>query len=915
MARKSMIAAAALMMAVTGAADVLRMAEAIVVDGRLDEAVWGKATWEGDFSLLKIAKQVPITGQTKFAVLADERTVYVGVKAEQGPHMKALSEKPTRAIFACDDIEVFLSPSGSSFMFYQFAAGVKGGVRAALFHSEGGATHPDPYAPEWKYEVTLTDTGYTMEIAIPLSALYMDRNESWSDEWLFNVARSNFSGCRENTSWSPLKKNFADVDHFRKLKGFPKRRAEEDVCMREASVKILRKSSKGMEGTMKVKAYVAKPGAFSFESSYCTTTDVELKRGENTFSVPCLFPKNATYEVPMALVRKDDGTKCCRGYPVFVDFDSIAIRLTTPCYADNFYPGQSTARIDGTVSCALEGKVEVSVADADGRTVGSVEPQQGAFAFDLPDAVRFPVTVRAACAGEARTKTVRKIEPNGRRMAWIDHGVIVVDGKPTFRRNFYGGSPKRGYRCSDRYLERMRNVNLYITDEVSYGFTLETGRLLKSEAEARKDEPPTKEFLALVDRQLELAKEKDFAYYYLCDEPECRSVSPVYLRYVYDYVKARDPYHLILIVSRAAEKYVNCADWIECHGYLNPYDDDGVRKYFTPMNRMGAFLEEYVKLGRPDKVIGATPQAFTYEGSSPTADYPTFDEYVCNVWTYLVNGAKSLYPFIFNCVGERPSLEEAVKYTQGMVADLEDILLFGERNRLVRSNAFECAKWELKGEKLFAVVNLTEKQQTVKVAGLDAGTYREYRGVRSFEVGAGETEFALKPFEVVVGSNNPKRGALMPMREEFAANAEAREYVRLHRDNQILMKQRELEVSASGPKIAANLLMNGVYDDWAAERPLQGVNPWIEMAFPDEAIAFKSVLLWGENIEKAVVKARVRGDWQELKPVKSSFDAKLGCLALDFGEVCRTVKVRFEFHKGSVKPSEIEFPFVEAAAE
>ena len=908
------VAAVAAAMAATCAADVLRTADPITVDGRLDEAVWSKAKWEGDFVRLKLDKQTPITGRTEFAVVADERTLYIGVKASQGPNMKALLDKPVRPIFQCDDVEVFLSPSGSSFMFYQFAVGVKGGVCAANFHYEGGATHPDPYAPDWKHEVALGDDGYTVEIAIPFSALYMDRNEGWSDEWLFNVSRSNFSGCHENTSWSPLKKGFLDVENYRKMKGFPKRRIEEDVCMREASVKIRRKTAKGQEGVLQVKAYVAKPGSFSFESPYCTTTAVELKRGENTFTVPCLFPKNATYKVPMALVRKDDGTKCFREYPVFVDFDSIMIRLVTPGYADNFYPGQSTARIAGSVACALEGKLEVTAADAAGKVFGRVAPQvpQGDFAFDVPSSAGFPVTLTASCAGETRTKTVRKIEPNGRRMAWIEHGAIVIDGKPTFRRNFYGGGPLGGYRCGKRYLERMQKVNLYLTDEVTGGGTLETGRLLKNEAEARKDEPPSKELLALVDKQLEKAKDKDFVFYYLCDEPECRSVSPVYLKYVYDYVKARDPYHLILIVSRAAEKYINCSDWIESHGYLNPYYDDGVRKYFTPMNRMGAFLEEYVKLGRMDKVIGATPQAFAYGEPS---DYPNFDEYVCNIWTYLANGAKTLYPFIFNCVGENYALEEAVKYTQGTIADLEEILLMGERTMLVRTADFECAKWSLNGERLFAVVNLTERPQTVKVAGIDAGSYREYRGGRSFEIGAGETRFTLKPFEVIAGTDNPKRGVLLPTCAEFAANAEAREYVRLHRDNQILMKQRELEFTSSGPSLSSRLLVNGVYDDWAAEKTLRGGNPWIEIAFPKESITFKSVRLWGENVEKAVVLVRAKGEWQELKPAQRTFDAKIGCLLLDFGEAVKTVKVRFEFHKDSVKPSEIEFPFAEAAAE
>ena len=889
-------------LAFSAAAGVLKINEPITVDGDLAEGAWKEAKWEGGFERMATQKATmsAITGPTSFAVLSDERNVYVGVKAVQAD-MAALKAKTVRPIFQCDDVEFFFSPSGSTFSFYQFAVGIIGGVDKAIFHYEAGMTHPDPYAPEWKHAVKMNENGYTMEVAIPLSAFYMNRNDAWSDQWLFNVSRSNFSGCHENTTWSPIKKSFLDVEQYRKFGPFPLRRAEDDVCMREAIAEIKAQTAAGLEGELKVKAFVAKPGVFVFESANSPETEVALKRGENTFRVKCTFPKNATHDVAMTLTRQDDGTRVFRRYPVYVDFQPIRAELTTPGYANNFYPGQCTDQVKGRVSAAVKGELKLTM-EGEGFAKRELTLPEGGgeFAFDTKGfkvGSEAYLTVKAAGADPYRVR-VRSIAPNGHRMAWIDHGSIIIDGKPTFRRNFYAGDPDskgKPYCCTEHFMKRMRVAGFDITPEVNGGGTIETGRLLGNENEARKDEPPSKELLAKVDEVLEKAKDKDFVYYYLCDEPECRSVSPVYLKYVYDYVKAKDPYHLILIVSRAADRYIKSCDWIESHGYLNPYYDEGVRKYFTPMNRMGAFLEGVVKMGRQDKVIGMTPQIFSYPEPS---DYPTFDEYVCNIWTYLVNGGKTLYPFIFHNMGDRPSLEEAGLFTFATIASLEDILLMGERTLLVRNADYESALWEYRGETLFTVVNLTEKPQTAKVK-MPKGD---------------ERVFKLKPFEVVVESNSAERREKMPKYAEAAAKAAAREKERLSRDNQLLERHLELQFACSNPHISKRGLVDGVLDNHTVAGDLRGSSNWLEIAFPKKAIEFKTVKLWGEDIDKTTLKARVKGEWKELTPVKRDFDAEGGCLTFEFGEVVKTVKIRFEFHQDHNQPTEIEIPYLDKAA-
>ena len=495
---------------------------------------------------------------------------------------------------------------------------------------------------------------------------------------------------------------------------------------------------------------------------------------------------------------------------------------------------------------------------------------------------------------------VRSLPRTGHRECWVEDGRLVLDGRPVIRRNMY--APR--YMCSKAFNDQIESDNIFDTPEFNQ-CSIEFGRLVPgSEArEGKKHQKPSQEVFDAVAKRIDSMKGKDFAYYYLCDEPECRSISPVYLKWLYEFVKERDPYHAVFICSRDAVKYIECADCIEVHPYINPFiGSDGRRHYGTPINTFGNYIEEVVAMNRKDKVIGCNPTAFAYDFKGFEYLYPTFDEYVSSVWAILVGGGKSIYPFLGGGMGGRPSIYEGVKYVFSSVQALERILLLGNRRRIERTDEYEAAEWELGGEKMFVAVNLCEKElKGVRLNGVK-GRFMEFRGQRTFG-GGGEIVLDLKPFEVVVATTKKMDDGYEPL-ARVKARERRLEYERTHRDNQILGKASELQFAASKPLGLQVKIADGMIVQQA--ELFRGGNPWYEIAFPKEPVVFRDIRVYGENLENTTVKIRRFGKWIDLKPVASSYEGYT--LSLAFAEDVRTSRVRFEFHKDMANLYEIEFP-------
>lgn len=817
----------------------------------------------GGFSKLRPCKG---TANTTFAIDGDAEKVKVTVEC-------AVSDPAKLGEFAGEgfadgpgSVEVFLAPDGTVQNYYQFVVSAMGTERKAYFFAEKGGIEPDPYDPEWTSSTRRTAKGWACDIEIPLSSFYMTRNSNWKTTWLVNVTVNDKTGGGLST-WAKMERSFHEPDHFRKVGGFPRRGETDDVYVESAAMAVEKLEDGLYKGRLRVTATAAGIGDYEFRAEGASAPKTaQLKTGTmRMIETPAAFKATGRQRTRLVLKRVSDGREYARYYPVRIDYEPLAYRLTLPEYRDNFYPGQDSSKVAGTVSSLAGGEVTVTL---EGPGIPKAErkvPSGGTFEFATPDFAFGTATLTFAADGKDRTVRVRKLDKSGHMMTWISGGNLVVDGKPTFRRDFYAPY----FAASKAYIEIYTNDaanGFCLTRPITRGSWFEPCRLMGGRAfeakEVKKDVVPCKELFAKIDKILEDCKDKDFGYWYISDEPDVRGLSEVYLRHIYEYVKERDPYHVILSASRAPAKYSVCADWIETHPYLDPHvDEDGNRLYQHNMKDFGPYIDQLVNLGRSDKCIGFIPTAFTYQFNSSQSDYPTFDEYVCHVMTALAHGAKTLWPFAGADVCDRPGMYRAIRWTFQFTHAFEDLLLFGERKFLVKTADRETVEWTYKGDKLTVDINLN------------------------------------RPFDVKCAFDGARRGSVL---DEFAAEREAAAAAEAKRtDPRNLLVGRECDIVVTKPGesdgggygAAYYKLFDGARISHAWRAPNKG-EKFIELAFPKFTPEFRRVAVSGTGLEGLKVKVWKRRQWVE---ISGKTDVRKYTTILDLPETMKAIRMRFEF--------------------
>ncbi|MBE7001138.1 MAG: hypothetical protein E7421_00325 [Ruminococcaceae bacterium] len=840
----------------------------ITLDGRMEDKAWENAQVYADFKRMKSEGDDLGGAPTVFKILPMEDRIYFGFQCIEPDMRQVIDNTPGREvqeIWGADRVELFFAPTGSTYEYYQFVMFFSGKT-VCNYYAEGGQIRPEPYAPEWKSAVYVGEDHWSVVAEIPLTALYMTPNDSMGDTWLVNAIR-----CRTqeglirplNSSICELNRKFTEV--FLPVAGMPKRPVEDDIRIVSATPNLTEKDGDGYRGTMTVKTLNGVDGAFTFTSDHGEAAEVSLKAGTNEFEVPCYFAELGRHQVSLALTRAGDGKVFKRYYPVIATYEPIKLRFTCPEYRCNFYPGQDYSKIVGTVTAAkpvtlkLEGpgiETQVKTPNAD-----------GSFTFDTPNFEEGEAWLTATIDGEEKKQKIRRLAPTGHTMAWISGGNLIVNGKPVLARNMF--SP--GYLGSRVLAQRYAAENFHETREVcgQSGWmaadTILVRELKMSAAEVREDIMPCDEVLRFFDKQIKANAERDFVYYYINDEPECRGVSPIYLQNVYNYISDHDPYHVIMTTSRSASNFIEAVDWVQTHPYIDPENmPDGRRVYMRPMNTIGSFIDDIAKLNRSDKCIGFLPTAFSYKFSSNYADYPTLDEIICHTWAATNHGSKTLHPYAYHDMNDRPSVIEGMRYLFSSFEALEELVLLGKRTILLRTNDAEAALYDCGDERMFVLVNFTQAPQTVTVDGI-SGTWHNFRHNSTF---TGNT-FELKPLEVLVGTNVVKDAGL-PTYEETAALIDKLEYERTHGGSLLFERHNDVEVNCVGMTNVSGLTSNnryrffdGVRENLGATILKQGER-YCEVNLTKVQPTFRKAAISGWNLQNNVtLKLCIDGEWIE----------------------------------------------------
>lgn len=780
--------------------------DCITLDGRMDEAVWDQVPAHTGFKILGKTDLLPDELQTFFKIIPCEDRIYIGIKCME-PDIERLKAS-VGGTYAADSVELFLSPSGNPYDYYQFLLSTKD-AKISKYYEEEGVIQPDRFAPEWNYATYLYDNYWTAEIEMPFSVFYMTTQDRWTSKWLVNIARThmNVVGARIHSTWSYLEGGFCKPRMFNSLEGFPIRNPRDEVNMTSAIVEIHKDNAEGYFGTMKVTAKSVFADKFLFESDHADTVTLDLQAGVNEFEVPCFFEELNRFKVALSLKRVSDGKVFKRYYPVMVTYEPIVIQFVQPEYRNNFYPGQDTSKITGKVISALP--VTLKLEGPGIETTELTPDAEGNFLFETPNFEIGDAILTATTAERTLTKKIRNLPPTDRMMTWISGGNLIVNGKPTLRRNMYAQYYMGGEAFKRKYDADDLHQTLGIVAQEGW---IQAGRVIKGcEApggEASKDAPPSQQMLDIIDKVIENNKDKDFAYYYLNDEPECRGVSGIYLRHVYNYIAEKDPYHVVLVGSRNCRELINIADWFETHPYINPHTNaDGKRIYARKIATVGKFVDAVSELNRPDKCIGFLPTCFSAMKGKKDP-YPTLDEYICHTWTAMIHGGKTLWPYAYHDMNDCGSMYEGTRYIFSTFEALEEMVLLGKRTFLVKTPDVEAVTYELGQKKMFVAVNVTPEPQTVTLEGI-SGTWYNFRHGETI---TGNT-FSLKPLEVLIGTSEVMDAGL-PTYQEVAKLIEQMDYERTHGGSLLYDRRADIEITASTGTVGwSRKLFDGVPDN------------------------------------------------------------------------------------------------------
>ena len=149
-----------------------RTAEPIHVDGRLEEAAWARAEPATEFTQLDPDEGKPSTQRTDVRVLVDASSVYIGAHlferdpANVRPRLSRRDEPVDGDIFA-----VSIDSRHDHLSAYYFRVTAGGALRDAVVRSGERGDLDLSWDAVWDAKVQIDSTGWSVEIAIPLSQL------------------------------------------------------------------------------------------------------------------------------------------------------------------------------------------------------------------------------------------------------------------------------------------------------------------------------------------------------------------------------------------------------------------------------------------------------------------------------------------------------------------------------------------------------------------------------------------------------------------------------------------------------------------------------------------------------------------------------------------------------------------------
>ncbi|MCX5642253.1 MAG: hypothetical protein NTY10_03335 [Candidatus Omnitrophica bacterium] len=820
-------------------------------------------------------------------------------------------------LFADDCIEIFLDPSGKGVTYYQFALSATNAQWDMRF-IESGNTATASYSALWDSAIYKGVDFWTAEVRIPLSVFYYTDSKAFSDTWLVNVARERKPEY-ELTTWSPLRGGFHEPDKFTKVAGMPRKDPRFDLRITNLQVYIT-SAEKNFTGSMEVNTSSTKltAGEYLFSlydaagTALVPNQKVKVAEGEGTFTIDNLSFVDTGKRTIKATLASEKG-ELINGiyFPLTVNYNPLVIDITEPFYANCIFPGQEVKKITGsltlnlpleklrgadlTISLGNQPPVKKKVAD---HVVN--------FTFDAASLAdgEYPLTCQITTGGKMvaeHTVLIRKLAPAPGSCVYIDQNLrLIVNSKPIFARGWCGDET---WMVSEELLKTTPHPDSKFVNVWFRQVSMEAERIDTSEqatGRVTKDVEPSALVFSEMQKNIEANRNNSkFLWYYLADEPECRGLSPVYLKYQYDFIKKLDPYHPVLIISRSPELYTGCADILSPHPYLDPIVDSSGKRSMRSPKEVRNQMRMVLSAGKGRIPAWHTPQAFSYGFIDKYADYPTFDEYSCMVYTGIVNGCTGIVTYCYNDHFDSIDLRLGCDFVYETLAGMDEFLLSPEKSLLLKVTTVEDGVdvmiKKVNGKVLVIAVNLLDKKTTATIEcdGLKGiEKLYGYRDKTTADIQNGKITLSFNPYETRILSN-PLMGADLKtaenLRKEIAVGKAA-----LKKPGNILYgRGKEIIWDASDtyiPSKSLHSLTNGMCDTLGWRNHMARVTPVrLEAAFPAFIPKFKKINIYTGNVEELEFYIWKYGEWQKKGEIK---DNHASLVTFTFPEQLSTVKIK-----------------------
>ncbi|MBT8320908.1 MAG: carbohydrate binding family 9 domain-containing protein, partial [Eudoraea sp.] len=178
--------------------------EPIEIDGVLSEPEWQTAPILDEFLTTVPEEKGKPSARTLVRVLADERFLVIGIdcKDQRPEEIVRFSKLRDADIREEDHVRIVLDSFLDGQSGYILAVNAYAARYDALV-SNRGESENDDWDAIWEARVALYDTGWTVEIRLPIQSIYFNKN---IDQWGFNVERR-IQRNQETIRWANVQRD------------------------------------------------------------------------------------------------------------------------------------------------------------------------------------------------------------------------------------------------------------------------------------------------------------------------------------------------------------------------------------------------------------------------------------------------------------------------------------------------------------------------------------------------------------------------------------------------------------------------------------------------------------------------------------------------------------------------------------